>query len=88
MESVIIFVAMPCGYGRVRTLADASVRNCKGDIRSFRPSIMVGVPTVLESQIFAMSFPFLVRQHLQIVTFEYLIKIPLSMYSSALIGSS
>ena len=40
---------MPCGYGRVKSLTDASVRNCKGNISAFRPSIMVGVPAVWES---------------------------------------
>jgi long-chain acyl-CoA synthetase len=49
VELVMIFVGMPCGYGRVKTLTDASVRNCKGDISAFRPSIMVGVPAVWET---------------------------------------
>ena len=37
------------GYGGVKTLSDTSVRNCKGDIREFKPSILVGVPAVFES---------------------------------------
>lgn len=37
------------GYGSIRTLSDTSVRNCKGDIREFRPTILVGVPAVWES---------------------------------------
>lgn len=37
------------GYGSPKTLSDASVRNCKGDIREFRPTILVGVPAVWES---------------------------------------
>lgn len=37
------------GYGSPRTLSDLSVRNCKGDIREFRPTILVGVPAVWES---------------------------------------
>ena len=49
VELVMIFVGMPCGYGRVKTLTDASVRNCKGDISAFRPSIMVGVPAACET---------------------------------------
>ena len=49
VELVLIFVGMPCGYGRVKTLTDASVRNCKGDISALRPSIMVGVPAVWET---------------------------------------
>ncbi|KAF7343931.1 Long-chain-fatty-acid-CoA ligase [Mycena venus] len=32
-----------------QTLTDASVRNCDGDIKAFRPSIMVGVPAVWET---------------------------------------
>ena len=49
VELVMIFVGMSCGYGRIKTLTDASVRNCKGDISAFRPSIMVGVPAVWET---------------------------------------
>lgn len=37
------------GYGSPKTLSDSSVRNCKGDIREFRPTILVGVPAVWES---------------------------------------
>ena len=37
------------GYGSPRTLSDGSVRNCKGDIREFKPSVLVGVPAVWES---------------------------------------
>lgn len=37
------------GYGNPRTLSEASVRNCKGDIREFRPTILVGVPAVWET---------------------------------------
>lgn len=37
------------GYGSIRTLSDTSVRNCKGDIREFKPTVLVGVPAVWES---------------------------------------
>ena len=37
------------GYGNPKTLTDASVRKCKGDIAEFRPSILVGVPAVWET---------------------------------------
>lgn len=37
------------GYGNPKTLSDNSVRNCKGDIREFRPTILVGVPAVWET---------------------------------------
>lgn len=36
------------GYGTVKTLTDTSVRNCVGDIKAFKPTIMVGVPAVWE----------------------------------------
>ncbi|KIY52242.1 long-chain-fatty-acid-CoA-ligase [Fistulina hepatica ATCC 64428] len=49
VELIMFFVGMPIGYGRVKTLTDQSVRKCKGDITEFKPSIMVGVPTVWES---------------------------------------
>ena len=29
------------GYATVKTLTDASTRNCKGDIKEFRPTILV-----------------------------------------------
>ncbi|KAK9460141.1 eukaryotic long-chain fatty acid CoA synthetase (LC-FACS) [Lipomyces oligophaga] len=37
------------GYGTVKTISDASMRNCRGDIAEFRPTVMVGVPAVWES---------------------------------------
>lgn len=49
VELVMLFVGAASGYGRVKTLTDASVRNCKGDISAFRPSIMIGVPAVWET---------------------------------------
>ncbi|EIW76882.1 long-chain-fatty-acid-CoA-ligase [Coniophora puteana RWD-64-598 SS2] len=48
VELSLFFVGMKTGYGRVKTLTDASVRRCKGDIVTFKPSIMVGVPAVWE----------------------------------------
>lgn len=36
------------GYGNPKTLSDNSVKNCKGDIAEFRPSVLVGVPAVWE----------------------------------------
>lgn len=49
VELVLLSVGMTFGYGRIKTLTDASVRNCKGDLREFRPSIMVGVPAIWET---------------------------------------
>ena len=48
-ENACLFWGGTMGYGNARTLSDTSVRHCKGDIREFKPSIMVGVPQVWES---------------------------------------
>ena len=48
-ENAILFWGGTMGYGNPKTLSDQSVRNCKGDIREFQPTIMVGVPQVWES---------------------------------------
>lgn len=37
------------GYGNPKTISDASVRNCAGDIREFKPTILIGVPAVWET---------------------------------------
>ena len=49
VELALYYVGMTLGYGRVKTLTDASVRNCLGDLREFKPTIMVGVPAVWET---------------------------------------
>jgi long-chain acyl-CoA synthetase len=43
-----MFFGVVLGYGSPRTLSDSSMRGCKGDIREFRPSILVGVPAIWE----------------------------------------
>jgi long-chain acyl-CoA synthetase len=48
-EAAFVFIGLTQGYARVKTLTDASVRNCKGDLVAFRPTIMVGVPAVWET---------------------------------------
>ncbi len=37
VEMSFVFAGLPIGYGRVKTLTDASVRECKGDIAEFKP---------------------------------------------------
>lgn len=49
VELALFTFGMKSGYGRVKTLTDASVRNCKGDLVAFRPTILVGVPQVWET---------------------------------------
>ncbi|KAK5257824.1 long-chain fatty acid-CoA ligase, partial [Exophiala xenobiotica] len=48
-ENICIFWGGTMGYGNPKTLSDSSVRNCKGDIREFQPTILIGVPAVWES---------------------------------------
>ncbi|TKA63679.1 hypothetical protein B0A49_12373 [Cryomyces minteri] len=48
-ENAALYWGGVLGYGNPRTLTDQSVRKCEGDIRAFKPSIMVGVPAVWES---------------------------------------
>ncbi|KAL8280471.1 hypothetical protein RQP46_007119 [Phenoliferia psychrophenolica] len=48
VEMSMIFLGIQMGYGTVKTLTDTSVRNCVGDIRAFRPTILIGVPAVWE----------------------------------------
>lgn len=48
-ENAVLYWGGTMGYGNPRTLSDTSVRNCKGDIREFKPTILVGVPAVWES---------------------------------------
>ena len=49
LENAVLVWGGTMGYGNFRTLSDSSMRNCKGDIREFRPTILVGVPAVWES---------------------------------------
>ncbi|KAF1982650.1 acetyl-CoA synthetase-like protein [Aulographum hederae CBS 113979] len=48
-ENAVLYWGGTMGYGNPKTLSDTSVRNCKGDIREFRPTILVGVPAVWET---------------------------------------
>ncbi|KAJ5112404.1 Long-chain-fatty-acid--CoA ligase 1 [Penicillium argentinense] len=48
-ENLCLFWGGCMGYGNPRTLSDASMRNSKGDIREFKPTILVGVPAVWET---------------------------------------
>ncbi|KAI8365106.1 hypothetical protein BD560DRAFT_402125 [Blakeslea trispora] len=49
VENLCIFLGVTLGYGSVRTLTDASVKDCKGDLQEFAPSLMTGVPQVWET---------------------------------------
>ncbi|KAF2260757.1 acetyl-CoA synthetase-like protein [Lojkania enalia] len=48
-ENAVLYWGGTMGYGTIRTLSDTSVRNCKGDIRELKPTVLVGVPQVWET---------------------------------------
>ncbi|ODM17738.1 hypothetical protein SI65_06526 [Aspergillus cristatus] len=48
-ENLCLFWGGTMGYGNPRTLSEGSMRNCKGDIKEFKPTILVGVPAVWET---------------------------------------
>ncbi|EPS40014.1 hypothetical protein H072_6184 [Dactylellina haptotyla CBS 200.50] len=48
-ENVVLYWGGTMGYGAIRTLTDASMKNCAGDIRELKPTILVGVPQVWET---------------------------------------
>jgi len=49
VENHFVFLGSALGYGSPKTLSDASVRNCKGDLAELRPTLLVGVPAVWET---------------------------------------
>lgn len=49
LENLVFFIGGTVGYGNPRTLSDTSVKNCAGDMRALRPTVMVGVPQVWET---------------------------------------
>jgi long-chain acyl-CoA synthetase len=49
LENLVVFVGATLGYGSPRTLSDTSMRNCYGDMRTFAPTVMVGVPQIWET---------------------------------------
>jgi long-chain acyl-CoA synthetase len=49
VELVAVYVGATAVYARPKTLTDASVRNSKGDLTAYQPTIMLGVPAVWET---------------------------------------
>ncbi|PTB43995.1 uncharacterized protein TrAFT101_002559 [Trichoderma asperellum] len=49
LENLVMFIGGCLGYGNPRTLSDTSMKNCAGDMRELRPTVLVGVPQVWET---------------------------------------
>lgn len=49
VESTCLFKGVRLGYGSPKTLLDSSVRNCLGDIKELKPTLMAAVPVVWDS---------------------------------------
>lgn len=48
-ELMVFYWGGIAGYANVKTLTDASCKNCEGDMKTFKPTIMVGVAAVWEA---------------------------------------
>lgn len=48
VELTSLSMGVKIGYGSIKTLTETSMRNCSGDIKTFKPSVMIGVPAVWE----------------------------------------
>lgn len=48
VEAVFLCHGASLGYGNPRTLAATGVRNCEGDIKECRPTLLIAVPTIYE----------------------------------------
>ena len=48
VELVAVYIGATSAYARPKTLTDQSVRNCKGDLTVYQPTVMLGVPAVWE----------------------------------------
>ncbi|KAH9478102.1 Long-chain-fatty-acid--CoA ligase 2 [Psilocybe cubensis] len=49
VELCAVFCGIASGYARPKTLTDASVRGCRGDLAALRPNVLFGVPAVYET---------------------------------------
>ncbi|RBQ74726.1 hypothetical protein FVER14953_00326 [Fusarium verticillioides] len=49
LENLVMYIGGTLGYGNPKTLTDASLRECNGDMVEFKPTIMVGVPQIWET---------------------------------------
>lgn len=48
-ENMSLYWGLKIGYGSPRTLSDSSMKNCSGDIKTFKPTVLIGVPAIWET---------------------------------------
>ncbi|KAL7718122.1 AMP-dependent synthetase/ligase domain-containing protein [Entamoeba marina] len=48
IEIAVMNVGAKLGYGSPRTLLDANVKKCKGDLTELKPTVMIAVPAILD----------------------------------------
>jgi len=48
VETCLFSFGCALGYGSAKTLTDATVKNCKGDLSELSPTLMAGVPMIWE----------------------------------------
>lgn len=48
VENCLLSYGAALGYGSTKTLTDATVKNCKGDLTELSPTLMAGVPLIWE----------------------------------------
>jgi hypothetical protein len=68
VELTVLHVGVPMGYATIKTLSDISVRNCVGDMREWKPTLMIGVPTVWETSTLCPHF--LLSRRLTLICFD------------------
>eukprot|EP00835_Amoeboradix_gromovi_P004073 NODE_298_length_11435_cov_0.210303.p1 type:complete len:693 gc:universal NODE_298_length_11435_cov_0.210303:9521-7443(-) len=49
VETCCLYLGIQLGFGTTRTLTDQFTKNCNGDIKELRPTVMVGVPQVWDT---------------------------------------
>jgi long-chain acyl-CoA synthetase len=49
VENAFLYWGGIVGYGNPKTLTDTSMRNCRGDLVEFKPTVLIGVPAVWET---------------------------------------
>jgi long-chain acyl-CoA synthetase len=49
VENSFVFAGLGIGYGKIKTLTDANVRDCKGDIAELKPVSFFLLPSLAPS---------------------------------------